>query len=86
MGVTTHPTNLNGMLMPVEAWGTKVMSIGMFAGSDRAILWRGPRLQRSLEQFLSDVWWGSQMFFLLIWLQALEIWLFPWLKPYLMLN
>lgn len=59
MGVTTHPTNLNGMLMPVEAWGTKVMSIGMFAGSDRAILWRGPRLQRSLEQFLSDVWWGE---------------------------
>lgn len=59
MGVTTHPTNLNGMLMPVEAWGTKVMSIGMFAGSNRAILWRGPRLQRSLEQFLSDVWWGE---------------------------
>lgn len=35
------------------------MSIGVFAGSDRAILWRGPRLQRSLEQFLSDVWWGD---------------------------
>lgn len=35
------------------------MSIGMFAGSDRAILWRGPRLQRSLEQFLADVWWGE---------------------------
>ncbi len=32
---------------------------GMFAGSDRAILWRGPRLQRSLEQFLADVWWGE---------------------------
>ena len=31
----------------------------MFAGADRAILWRGPRLQRSLEQFLSDVWWGD---------------------------
>lgn len=59
MGVQTHPTNLNGMLMPVEAWGAKVMSIGMFAGSDQAILWRGPRLQRSLEQFLSDVWWGE---------------------------
>ena len=29
------------------------------AGADRAILWRGPRLQRSLEQFLSDVWWGD---------------------------
>ncbi|OZG59711.1 ATP-binding protein [Bifidobacterium myosotis] len=58
-GVHTQPTNLNGMLMPVTAWGAKLISIGMFAGADRAILWRGPRLQRSLEQFLSDVWWGS---------------------------
>ena len=57
-GVHTQPTNLNGMLMPVTAWGVKLISIGMFAGADRAILWRGPRLQRSLEQFLSDVWWG----------------------------
>lgn len=58
-GVHSQPTNLNGMLMPVNAWGVKLISIGMFAGADRAILWRGPRLQRSLEQFLSDVWWGE---------------------------
>lgn len=58
-GVHSQPTNLNGMLMPVVAWGVKLISIGMFAGTDRAILWRGPRLQRSLEQFLSDVWWGN---------------------------
>ena len=58
-GVHTQPTNLNGMLMPVTAWGVKMISIGMFAGSERAILWRGPRLQRSLEQFLADVWWGN---------------------------
>ena len=58
-GVHSQPTNLNGMLMPVTSWGVKLMSIGMFAGSDRAILWRGPRLQRSLEQFLADVWWGE---------------------------
>lgn len=58
-GVHNQPTNLNGMLMPVVAWGVKLISIGMFAGTDRAILWRGPRLQRSLEQFLSDVWWGN---------------------------
>ncbi|MDY4678446.1 P-loop NTPase [Bifidobacterium tsurumiense] len=58
-GVHTQPTNLNGMLMPVTAWGVKLISIGMFAGADRAILWRGPRLQRSLEQFLSDVWWDN---------------------------
>lgn len=58
-GVRSQPTNLDGMLMPVTAWGVKLMSIGMFAGTDKAILWRGPRLQRSLQQFLSDVWWGT---------------------------
>ncbi|WP_399552264.1 P-loop NTPase [uncultured Bifidobacterium sp.] len=58
-GVHRQPTDVNGMLMPVVSWGVKLISIGMFAGSDRAILWRGPRLQRSLEQFLSDVWWGE---------------------------
>lgn len=40
-GVQSQPTNLNGMLMPVTAWGVKLISIGMFAGADRAILWRG---------------------------------------------
>jgi ATP-binding protein involved in chromosome partitioning len=58
-GVRSQPTNLDGMLMPVTRWGVKLMSIGMFAGTDKAILWRGPRLGRSLEQFLSDVWWGD---------------------------
>ncbi|MDO4913390.1 MAG: P-loop NTPase [Bifidobacteriaceae bacterium] len=58
-GVHSQPTNLNGILMPVNAWGVKLISIGMFAGADRAILWRGPRLQRSLEQFLADVWWDN---------------------------
>lgn len=58
-GAHAQPTNLNGMLMPVTRWGVKLMSIGMFAGADRAILWRGPRLQRSLDQFLADVWWGE---------------------------
>ena len=59
LGVHAHPANLGGMLMPVTAWGVKLISIGMFAGAERAILWRGPRLQRSLEQFLADVWWGQ---------------------------
>lgn len=58
-GVKSRPTDLDGMLMPVSAWGVKLMSIGMFAGSDQAILWRGPRLQRSLQQFLTDVWWNN---------------------------
>lgn len=58
-GVDGQPANLQGMLMPVQAWGVKLISIGMFAKQGSAILWRGPRLHRSLEQFLSDVWWDA---------------------------
>lgn len=58
-GIHSQPTNLDGMLIPISAWGVKLISIGMFAGTDQAILWRGPRLQRSLQQFLSDVWWAD---------------------------
>lgn len=36
-GVHTQPTNLNGMLMPVTAWGVKLISIGMFAGAGSQI-------------------------------------------------
>ena len=58
-GVSQQPSNVGGMLIPIEKWGVRLMSIGMFAGADKPILWRGPRLARSLEQFLSDVWWDE---------------------------
>ena len=58
-GVSQQPSNVGGMLIPIEKWGVRLMSIGMFAGADEPILWRGPRLARSLEQFLSDVWWDE---------------------------
>ncbi|BDR52793.1 hypothetical protein KIM372_07000 [Bombiscardovia nodaiensis] len=85
-GVKGQPTNLNGMLMPVTAWGVKLISIGMFAGSERAILWRGPRLQRSLEQFLTDVWWGSPTCWCSTWLPAPATWLYRWPRPCPTLN
>src|SRR5438552_1209254 len=53
-------------IVPLEAHGIKVMSIGFFMGSeDAAVVWRGPMLHKALTQFLEDVEWG-QLDYLLI--------------------
>jgi ATP-binding protein involved in chromosome partitioning len=47
-------------IVPLEAHGMKVMSIGFFMGSeDAAVVWRGPMLHKALTQFLEDVDWGE---------------------------
>src|SRR3954452_6970807 len=47
-------------IVPIEAHGMKVMSIGFFMGSeDAAVVWRGPMLHKALTQFLEDVDWGE---------------------------
>ena len=65
-GVHTQPTNLNGMLMPVTAWGVKLISIGMFAGADRAnsscLTYGGASRTSSCST----------------WLPAPATWRFPW--------
>jgi ATP-binding protein involved in chromosome partitioning len=53
-------------IIPLEAHGLKVMSIGFFMGTeDSAVVWRGPMLHKALTQFLEDVDWG-QLDYLLI--------------------
>src|SRR3954470_16969665 len=52
-------------ILPLEAHGIKVMSIGFFIAEDEAVVWRGPMLHKALTQFLEDVAWG-QLDFLLI--------------------
>src|SRR4051812_7082292 len=53
-------------IIPLQAHGLKVMSIGFFMGSeDAAVVWRGPMLHKALTQFLEDVEWG-QLDYLLI--------------------
>ena len=45
-------------ILPLEAHGMKVMSIGFFLDEDEAVVWRGPMLHKALTQFLEDVAWG----------------------------
>ncbi|MET1044869.1 MAG: Mrp/NBP35 family ATP-binding protein [Microbacteriaceae bacterium] len=54
------PTQVNDMILPPVAHGVKVISIGMFVdGSSTAVAWRGPMLHRTIQQFLTDVYFGD---------------------------
>src|SRR5215217_1420106 len=46
-------------ILPLEAHGLKVISIGFFLKEDEAVVWRGPMLHKALTQFLEDVDWGE---------------------------
>lgn len=59
LGVDGLPTRVEDMIMPPQAHGVKVISIGMFTAGNAAVVWRGPMLHRALQQFLADVFWGD---------------------------
>ncbi|HET6817484.1 MAG TPA: Mrp/NBP35 family ATP-binding protein [Mycobacteriales bacterium] len=59
LGVSAPPSVVDGMIVPPEAHGVKVVSAGMFVEGNRPIVWRGPMLHRALEQLLADVYWGD---------------------------
>jgi ATP-binding protein involved in chromosome partitioning len=59
LGADGIPTRVEDMIMPPQANGVKVISIGMFTTGNAAVVWRGPMLHRALTQFLADVYWGD---------------------------
>jgi ATP-binding protein involved in chromosome partitioning len=66
-GNAARPTRVDEMILPPVAHGVKVISIGMFVeptepggrASSVAVAWRGPMLHRTLNQFLTDVYFGD---------------------------
>jgi ATP-binding protein involved in chromosome partitioning len=58
LGSTRPPVSAERKIIPLEAHGVKVMSIGFFVEEDAAVVWRGPMLHKALSQFLKDVDWG----------------------------
>jgi ATP-binding protein involved in chromosome partitioning len=61
LGLGGERPRVNGerKILPLEAHGLKVMSIGFFIKEDEAVVWRGPMLHKALTQFLEDVQWGE---------------------------
>jgi ATP-binding protein involved in chromosome partitioning len=65
-GVAAKPTRLDDMIVPPVGHDVKVISIGMFVeNANAAVAWRGPMLQRTITQFLTDVYFGDLDFLLL---------------------
>ena len=66
MGVHEKPTvNADERLVPPSNHGVKVMSIGLLVTDDQPVVWRGPMITKTIQQFLLAVEWG-QLDFLLV--------------------
>ena len=59
MGIKRLPPPENNKLVPAQAYGVKVMSIGFLVKPGQPLIWRGPMLHSAIRQFLADVEWGE---------------------------
>ena len=59
--------NVDGkqMIVPVESYGVKLLSIGFFADANQAVIWRGPMATKALTQMVFDADWGELDFMVL---------------------
>ncbi|MEO7502837.1 MAG: Mrp/NBP35 family ATP-binding protein [Gemmatimonadaceae bacterium] len=64
MGVDDQPVVENQKIIPLEAHGVKVMSLGFMIERDQPAIWRGPIIMKIITQFVRDVAWGQLDFFL----------------------
>jgi len=58
MGTKGKPGMFDNKIIPIEAHGIKIMSIGLLVDEREALVWRGPMIHSAVQQFLRDVVWG----------------------------
>jgi ATP-binding protein involved in chromosome partitioning len=64
MGVNAPPPVENEKIIPLQAHGVKIMSLGFMIERDQPAIWRGPIIMKIITQFLRDVRWGELDYFL----------------------
>ncbi len=64
MGVNEPPMVLNEKIVPLEAHGVKLISLGFLIDRDQPAIWRGPIIMKIITQFLRDVAWGTLDYFI----------------------
>jgi ATP-binding protein involved in chromosome partitioning len=64
MGVNSPPPVENEKIIPLEAHGVKLISLGFLIERDQPAIWRGPIVMKIITQFLRDVEWGTLDFLL----------------------
>ncbi|OCA88513.1 Mrp/NBP35 family ATP-binding protein [Pradoshia sp. D12] len=65
MGIDKRPTVKEERIYPVDRFGVKVISMGMFVEDNAPIIWRGPMLGKMLNNFFQEVEWGDLDYLLL---------------------
>lgn len=58
-GVQRSPIAMYETMLPVQAYGVRLMSLGFLVEDGTPIVWRGPMLHKALAQFVHDVHWGD---------------------------
>jgi ATP-binding protein involved in chromosome partitioning len=64
MGVNSPPSVVNEKIVPLEAHGVKIISLGFLIERDQPAIWRGPIVMKIVNQFLRDVAWGQLDYFI----------------------
>ncbi|MEP6492350.1 MAG: Mrp/NBP35 family ATP-binding protein [bacterium] len=64
MGVNEPPMVIKDRIIPLEAHGVKIISIGFLIDRDQPAIWRGPIVMKIINQFLKDVAWGELDYFI----------------------
>ena len=59
LGTRGRPGMFENRIIPVEAHGIKMMSIGLLVQEKEALVWRGPMIHSFIQQMLRDVMWGA---------------------------
>ncbi|MFN8108880.1 MAG: P-loop NTPase [Thermoleophilia bacterium] len=59
MGVHRPAVMVDDLILPVEAHGVRIMSIGFLTEDDSPVIWRGPMLHKALTTFVTDVYWDE---------------------------
>jgi ATP-binding protein involved in chromosome partitioning len=61
-----RPKVVNNKMMPIEAYGVKLMSTGFLTEPDKPMILRGPMLHGAIRQFFSDVNWGDDLDYMIV--------------------
>jgi ATP-binding protein involved in chromosome partitioning len=64
LGVDAAPAVRDEKIIPLEAYGIKVISLGFLIEKEQPAIWRGPIVMKIITQFLRDVAWGQLDYFL----------------------
>lgn len=59
LGASGRPEIENDMIVPIENFGVSIMSMGFLIDEDTPVVWRGPMIMKTIQQFAQNVNWGE---------------------------